>query len=452
MKTVVVVNVLAARWVDGGVSHPVCSARVCVCVCECEFAFSIPAFQVVQHKGKLVTSLLSIIKVLEPCAKLSVDECASCDYSLRGLAAAAFDLPTGADSMLGPDLHRDMTKFKTETFQDLLLTVDSKILMACDAEAQSKGAKLLKSLEEVFQCSEVSARPVVRIDIADSDRWAKWDLDNGYMQSLMAFATECGDGQFKQQLSWLASFRRCAQACAAVHQWWGIDDASKPDSTRDRRCIAAKPVDLVKELRLQWRLFAEGSGFDLEQLFTCTGNIRILDKWLDAKVVTNLLNEACSDLVSRISEGWNRDCCELSDLIVSWIPDFAKSGDSLLGDQDMLKLLLSNPHYEELAPAAGKLSEMRSHAKAFLCEGTSHTPSIPQATLKSSGAAIKKAVACVTITFGIYLLFKSLPAIANQVVRQKEIQHFLQNAKAKKVTLPGDIVAKFEAKMANTAG
>jgi len=91
-----------------------------------------------------------------------------------------------------------------------------------------------------------------------------------------------------------------------------------------------------------------------------------------------------------------------------------------------------------------KLEQMKSLLKSFTSDGTGMPAFIDKERVKKAERVVSLGIKTVTVTFGLFLVMHKLPSTINDSVRKGDITAFLDNAKAKSVSLPCDMVAKLD--------
>ncbi len=351
--------------------------------------------------------------------------------------------PPNVADHFGVEFAEKMQKFCGGRFASIKTDIMTKLAGAMNIKATEICSEFIAKMEDVFGTG------CDTLDFSDADSTWKsklnsWTLDVDSMRKLTAFADECKSEIFKQELTWITALHVCLNAFLALQFAWSKKNAENADEARDAKSISKELVLLVKNVRMQRRLFGSTAGYDMQSLFKGVDGITVLKDRFKPDAVSMCIAEGIDTLLASVSVQWTADISELSAAICDWCPDYKAAGGGLLAAPAIVRAMVSNSAYPSIVPACTKLDEMRNLAKKFLTDGTGCLPVVGDEVLSAAKTAVQCGVSCVTVTYGLFLVLHELPKIVNITIRGQEIDAYKASAVAKEVKLPKDLLEKLD--------
>ena len=256
---------------------------------------------------------------------------------------------------------------------------------------------------------------------------------------LVAAAKKAGDHKLQQQMMFLAIICKSLQAWQAAQSkrqaslGHGKPCACTPSNANE---LIAMDLHLAELIRLEPKSIAP--------LFEKAEDPFHLDV-LDGKVDALGLHEAVKIQVMKEDTAWRAAWCDevktMAQRIQDSMPSWHHAKDRILEDQDVLKSLLTNPHYDRLCQDTSLLAEALETDKKF--HKTKVHPLLP-VTLKTEGnSAVRMGVETSGVTYACGML-PDIAKIANIVERKRACEALRKEVEATGISLGVSILNRME--------
>lgn len=366
--------------------------------------------------------------------------------SAQARLQVGLDLPSVASTCVGEDFVAQLLDFKTKFFFSLADEVQKSLSKMVDTSAKDMFAGLLGSLDTVFG-ADSSCRALSFTDDRIVQHLLEWQLPADLAKTLRDFAAEANDTCLASQVEFVFSTHAVLQRFAVCLKWWMASvTPGNAATTMDAQKASLTTVAYMKELRAQFAIYKRLSTSEeqarLQKVFgSGKGSVKALDSRFKADDLAYHICRSVQDFMGFVSETWTSHLTCLTEKITSWtirIKDVDRN--STLSNDELIKALIGNPHYENLPAACDFLETLRKVLKPFCKDGTQLSAPVVACILKAAHGATQRGIECVAFTYGVFLVKHGLAMEKSLVKRIETVYGLLKKSSDQHIVLGTDLV------------